>query len=80
MGSEQSIMSDQTKVVRYACENGTCRVSRDTDLTTYSSIKECQTNCKDKDMSDSKWYLGLFIMLIFVGIISVAIKKNLKNK
>jgi hypothetical protein len=73
-------MSDSTKVLRYACENGTCRVSRDSDITTYASINECQANCKGGEISDSKWYLGVFIVLFFASIISVYIKRSLKNK
>lgn len=78
MGSDQSIMSDSKKVVRYACDNGNCRLARDTDVTTYSTITECKLVCSES--TDIKWYLGVFIVLIFTTIISVAIKKSFKDK
>lgn len=77
MGSEQSLALKGDQPSKFACDNYECRIAREGDITTFSSIAECQTICQGS--SDTKWYIGVVLVLIFITVILLSVKGKFKS-
>ena len=79
MGSEQSLLSSSgsDKPSKFTCDNYECRVAREGDITTFSTIAECQSICAGS--TDTKWYIGLILVLVFITVILLSVRGKFKK-